>query len=711
MLTEKAIHLELERLINNGVFYKSINANDIQKIKNITSTNENLLPAFSIDEYVRKRYAFSAENTLRSIEKLEILTSDNNISTQLNQILRPDLVCINPETQQVIIFEIKKSNQTERQALTELLAYEHEIKNLLPFISSHDLTFVLVSTEWSVLLEHAAGSAVSWANKNLLCLKANINKKNLTFNIHTFTSWKITGNVFFPPKSASSIAISFEANSSIEDSEITYRLDLLLNFFAREADKAGLHGFAITTTDLGAKNKRSYQIVFCAISPLAFFDNMLSSGQITAQDGHLVKKVERHKIKNGDTSGISSLDFLISKMVRPRLSVFDNVEFGNYTPWNVMRNKLKDQSLPTLVEFWGLPADYVRDYITNPAVLNARETLFAIGTTDWRYPYTGLWLIRNLFEPSFCRDGFVRPSDTFRLGITLGHDSYLRYVAKNSPKRPKNIEAAMFWNFSTLECYLDEIFVMARTAKTISDPKTPIQFSANVDYEIDHKLLIDWLTSEVLSKDKLHIKIFYLGLNLSQSITAEDLQPSNFRSLTTDTLILSELKATVKYILENSLNYHSYNEAEKLKLLEKAISTIGISFEELRDRKINLTHTDIDLIYIALKDILSLADLTMEAVTHIYPNLPAMHVDWDALKQGIDEMYKRGVRYPAIFISTSGVIGTASYDSVEYVKAFATLKDTDQEVFFMDGSSGIEFFKIEKWSDLRAGKIIRPPIP
>ncbi|WXF87582.1 hypothetical protein WDV92_00550 [Pseudomonas syringae pv. atrofaciens] len=313
MLTEKMIHVELERLIRSGEFYSSIDEKDIQRIKNLVHVDENLLPAFSIDEYIRRKYASATDNALRSTEQLQVLTSDDNVSTQLRQILRPDLVCINPERQQIVIFEIKKSTQTERQALTELLAYEHEIINILPFLSTYDLTFVLVSTEWSVLLEHAAGSAISWSNKNLLCLKVDLNQNNFKLNIHGLNSWSITGNAFFPPKSVASFTVSFEAAQSMEESEITYRLDLLLGFFAREADRVGLHGFALVVQDLGPYCDRGYQIVFCAVSPLALFDSMLSSGQITTSDGHLVEEIEKHKLDHGTESGISSLDDLIKK--------------------------------------------------------------------------------------------------------------------------------------------------------------------------------------------------------------------------------------------------------------------------------------------------------------------------------------------------------------------------------------------------------------
>jgi hypothetical protein len=79
-------------------------------------------------------------------------------------------IFFNEARAQVIIVELKKSKQTERQAMTELLAYEHEVKNYFPFLSNLDLCFVLVSTEYSPLLEHSVAALTTWESKQILCL-------------------------------------------------------------------------------------------------------------------------------------------------------------------------------------------------------------------------------------------------------------------------------------------------------------------------------------------------------------------------------------------------------------------------------------------------------------------------------------------------------------------------------------------------------------
>lgn len=709
MRTEKMIHEELEELIKSDNLYSSINEQDILRIENLSATDENLLPAFSIDEYIRRKYNLATNNALKSIQTLQVLTSDKNVSTQSKQTLRPDLVCINPESQQIVIFEIKKSTQTERQALTELIAYEHEIKNTLPFLSTYDMTFVLVSTEWSVLLEHAAGSAIAWSNKNVLCLKLNPADSEFKYNIHKPDSWNITGDAFFPPECVASFTLSFEADATLQESEIEYRLDLMMGFFAREADRLGLHGFGLVTKDLGPYVERGYQIVFCAASPLAFFNSMLNSGQISANDGHLVKQIADHKNYHGIESGVSSLENLIDKVVIPRLDKFSNIEFGGYVPWVVTRNQIKARGLPTFVEFWGLPGDYARDYINNPAVHNARPSLFQPGMTDWRHPSTAIWLIRNLFQPAFCSEGWIRPSDSFRLGLAIGHDAYLRIVAKKSPKRPKSLEATNFWNHVTLEHYVDELFILARASKSIKPPKKQIKLSYDVDYEIGHDNLIEWITTEILQSNEFHIKMLYLGLNLSHAITAEDLSTSDFIGLPTDEQELNNLRSTISFILKYALKTASYNETEKHKNIQLVLQKLGSDITKFESGKCDFQDYDISDLSRVAKDAFAVADLTIDSIIHLFPELPPMHVDWDTLKQGIDGMYRRGIRYPAICIEANGSIGTASYDDVAYVKPFAPLTDTDQEVLVMNASLGIVCFMKMTWDDVRAGKLIKKP--
>ena len=113
----------------------------------------------------------------------------------------PDLIAFNPEQRTVIVFEFKRSTQTERQALTELLAYEHEIRNSLHFwLVTISLTCCVPRT-LSTLLEHAAAGAITWSEKNVLCLKANVVANQLHLRVHIPPAWEYLGASRFPEDS------------------------------------------------------------------------------------------------------------------------------------------------------------------------------------------------------------------------------------------------------------------------------------------------------------------------------------------------------------------------------------------------------------------------------------------------------------------------------------------------------------------------------
>lgn len=709
MLNEEVIHIEIERIIRAGELIERIDKADIKRIAEIIKLQPNLLPSFSIDEYVRKRFAESASLTLNSLATLKVFTSDNNISFAKNEILKPDIICINAETQQIVIFEFKRSTQTERQALTELLAYEHELKNLLPFLTNYDTTFVLVSTEWSVLLEHAATSAIMWSNKSLLCLKVDVTPGDYKFNIHTPSSWSITGTPFFPPTSISSFTLSFESPVSMSEDEISTRLYLALGFFAREAERMGLHGFAVLTKQLSGYADNAYEIIFCAASPLAFFRTMLQKGKIDIAQGHLSSKISEFINEFGTESGVSSLLDLVTKVIDPRLEYFENAELGRFTDWEVARKQLQESALPTMTEFWGLPGDYARDYISHPAVQKARSNLFSVGLSDWRDPNVGLWLIRNLFEPEFSSDGFIRPSDSFRLGLAIGRHTFLISIALNEKAELKHWDALMFWNFATLMSYMDEISILARTANGIKPPSTKFRISAQPDISSDPTDLIAWVESEILQDDPFHIQAFYLGLNLGPAIIPEDFETSDFWGAIRNKELINEFSVFLGTIVETAIIETSYSEPYKQAKLAKVASILQIdNISAMTDFGLfrNLPLTKLCEL---TEDVLVLADMVVPAVAHLFDPLPPTSIDWDNLKRGIDGMYREGKLYPAIYVLANGSIGTASYDENIYAKVMMKIADTDEEVYLMDASLGIEVFKIVKWADIRAGLVIKAP--
>lgn len=72
---------------------------------------------------------------LKSFNNNEIITENKNISINVKDRLAPDFVVYAPETQSIVIIELKNIKDPTREARTELGAYAAEMKTFLPFLS------------------------------------------------------------------------------------------------------------------------------------------------------------------------------------------------------------------------------------------------------------------------------------------------------------------------------------------------------------------------------------------------------------------------------------------------------------------------------------------------------------------------------------------------------------------------------------------------
>lgn len=127
---------------NNQLYDKILNKEEIDVIKH--NPNHTHIPNFSFDRLSRVANLNAANNVLDSLKNLEIISIDNSVSIKKGEILRPDIVCFNPEKRIFVIFELKREKLAERQALTELYAYEQEIRNIFPFIGNREIQTVVI---------------------------------------------------------------------------------------------------------------------------------------------------------------------------------------------------------------------------------------------------------------------------------------------------------------------------------------------------------------------------------------------------------------------------------------------------------------------------------------------------------------------------------------------------------------------------------------
>ena len=129
------------------------------------------LKSFSPASLAEQKILESYNTCLASLYINEPISENENISIDSRDILKPDFILYAPETESVVIVELKNIAGPTRQAGTELAAYSCEIQSSIPFISDGDIVNVIISTEWPTLLKHYVFHQIFWQRKNVICLE------------------------------------------------------------------------------------------------------------------------------------------------------------------------------------------------------------------------------------------------------------------------------------------------------------------------------------------------------------------------------------------------------------------------------------------------------------------------------------------------------------------------------------------------------------
>ena len=133
--------------------------------------NLDALEEESASNFAASRMLQSFRTCVSSLYITQKISENENISINEGEILKPDFVLYAPETESVVIVELKNIAGPTRQAGTELAAYSCEIRTTIPFLSDGDIVHILISTEWPTLLRHFVQHEIFWQRKNLLCLQ------------------------------------------------------------------------------------------------------------------------------------------------------------------------------------------------------------------------------------------------------------------------------------------------------------------------------------------------------------------------------------------------------------------------------------------------------------------------------------------------------------------------------------------------------------
>ncbi|MET3726051.1 hypothetical protein [Sphingomonas trueperi] len=673
----------IEELLSDGVFGNAIVGRD--NIDRLAAPAPDVLPIFAIDRVARAAMLAAARDVLEDIDDLIVLTSDANISMSRGETLRPDFICLSVSTNSVYLIELKKSAQTAREAITELLGYEHEIKNYLPFLANYDLNFVLISSEWSTLLDHSAASACAWSRKKLLCLEAGLDSGAVTLTPRIPEAWSITGVTAFPRESLQTFQLTLEGSAADEEGDPDQRLYVAMNLLARSGDRAGAHGFAMLWRDRLDPANRTFHITVGGVDTIAFFDAAVDTGKVTRAQGHFTVPFQE-AVAAAPRTAPESLSALV-RSIRPVIEEFASVTMEGFFDWETARETYLCRAEPISFEFWGMLGDHARAYLTNPAVRGYRRSLLDGGRMDWTHPFLGLFLLQSFRGNQFLRDGEIHLSDAFALGSALGMDGGLREIINNpnAVSALPVLEPAFLWNSYTTAHMLEELMLVASSTSSMA-PLDELHFSLRAVLLPEEQTgnLIRWISRQVLRDESHFVRAFNLGMRGGVALS------SALARATGDSFASTRAK------LEPEL---SEVRAAALSLLAEAKANGPLHHEQLRlaDLVARTTAWDDH----SAMNVFRLLDTLVPAVAHQLNAVAPSNHDWDWLKQGVREVRAAGGR-PAIALGANGVLGTINLTEPALLM-MGDVTDTDNEVLFLNNLSGLQMLVKTNWDALARG--------
>jgi hypothetical protein len=485
------------------------------------------LPDFPIDYWCRIQCLRSAKQVAGELFDLDLVsTNRQSISRTKTEALFVDLLYANKESGHFVIVEVKNAKSTARETITELLAYEHEVLNHLPFASSMDVCFVIVAREYSNLLDHAVTGLVAWGRKNVLCLRFDDSGADPILVVHIPQKWTGVGQKFLPATGIKTAQLSLYPNDDMESAQVLKVMETALAMLVRDAERIGGAGFAMIVEDhLHPKLTQSpFAIIAGAINPFCFMPQAeelrMGSDSDSPLAAYLLNDENREELPLGWAwiETVNSVTEYLEAYGRPTWEGFDHWNnFRNVERWR-HHSLTPDRHLcPLITDFWGTLGDYARDFIRNVKRVNHWMPGFSKPGLDWRHPHLGVYLLDNVCLQPVVQGGRWTFSALHSLGMRLGRLASIgSQFADAEPELKRMLQAQNFWAESDVIEVVHEVgwrYQIATELK-VSPPKLPIGRSGDgTEFMKIATTFCDWVTKEFIgSSNEMLQHAFVVGL-------------------------------------------------------------------------------------------------------------------------------------------------------------------------------------------------------
>jgi len=327
----------------------------------------------------------------RLVDLVPVAKNDRSISLNRQEKLFVDLLYTSPATGTVVIVEIKRARASARETVTELLGYEQEIRNHLPFAARSDICFVVVSTDYSALLEHSLASLIVWHGLNILCVQVG---EPYRLSVRLPVGWTSFGQDVIPSQHIDTMSLTFTPHDpDRKPTDIGILMNTALDMIARDADRSGITGFGLAWEDVRYlwESPRPAGLTVARVNPAGFLSSAKAAYFL---DDGMRSPLHEHISDVGSNRGWAPSSPELEAASR-YLSRHGTVEWHKSGTWQDLRRDarhrtpeatLDHHAIPIIANTWGLVGDYVRDLLGSPARMASTAGGFGDQVIETRGP-------------------------------------------------------------------------------------------------------------------------------------------------------------------------------------------------------------------------------------------------------------------------------------------------------------------------------------
>lgn len=509
-LEKEDIYQNIAELITNNNIVEDIDSN-------------HPISSFTLDYIVRNKILESSKYVYENLFILDLVVANKNISINKQERLYPDLLLFNAETATFIIVEIKRSDKAEREAITELLAYEHELQNLFPFMSKIEVCFVLISVDYKPLLEHSIYSLILWQNRKVLSLKIegieSTNTNDWKLSIHIPNSWSLLSTGHLKPNQINTIHLVLYDKDAYDDTKSKKdNLEILqrgLELIVKEGEKNNASGFVLLLESTQSE-LANWEIVIGVVNPHSFLPLIEYESKIK----DFFKKKYGNEIIHTKATGDLALKS------QSYLKIFFNPMFEGMSTWDITKKELQQSSNPILIDFFGEMDNVVNTFVLDKTMRDYFYPELNEDYLNWKNPLIGLNLLDNTLGDNLFFNGEYTFTNIYKFGKIWGMTHQYLNILKSNVINPESNPYTNYFvgkykwiEFEFIKLYREiclEYSLKESKENTVLAfiPLKNNYYEYNIDVNIENINAIgSWLFNDFLTQD-IHKIAFDLGIKV-----------------------------------------------------------------------------------------------------------------------------------------------------------------------------------------------------